>query len=406
MVGTDASICMLLDGPITHDGQSQRTARTLSTVARVLVVTAGGSEHDQSLFGEGVEVRPTVRPPLTGLRKFFLLDRQNDHLAGAALAGGRSFDLVWANDYSTLVPALRVAQATGAKLVYHSHEIWLATINQLFPHDGPLHRRLAFRAIVAICRAIGNVREPRLAAHADVIITANQSFAEVLSDHLNRSDIRVVLNCPERTELQASDRIRGALGFAANDRIVLYQGIMNPGRGLYELVASARDFPDGVRLVMLGGGVLEDSLRRAVEDAGLEDRVFLPGTVPQAELAEWTTSADLGVLVLDPINLSKRLALANKIFEYMGAEIPVLTTDLPENRRILDQCDCGWLISEWSPPVLAQHIARILDQPEEMRRRGLNGRRWFEERYNWDVESRQLLAAVDGVLPRTAVDPA
>src|SRR3954452_13616702 len=167
MVGTDASICMLLDGPITHDGQSQRTVRTLSTIARVLVVASGGSEDDQSLFDEDVEVRPTVRPALSALERFFLLHRQNDHLAEAGLADGRKFDVVWANDYSTLVPALRIAHATGAKVVYHSHEIWLATINQLFPREGKLHRRLAFRAIVAICRAIGNVREPRLAAHAD-----------------------------------------------------------------------------------------------------------------------------------------------------------------------------------------------------------------------------------------------
>jgi glycosyltransferase involved in cell wall biosynthesis len=61
------------------------------------------------------------------------------------------------------------------------------------------------------------------------------------------------------------------------------------------------------------------------------------------------------------------------------------------------------LISAWSPPVLAQHIARILAEPEEMRRRGLNGRRWFEERYNWDVEGRRLLDAVDGIIPGAMV---
>src|SRR4051794_9756384 len=112
MVGTDASICMLLDGPITHDGQSQRTVRTLSTVARVLVVTTGGSEGDQPLFDEAVGGRPTVRPALSVLQGFFLLPRQNDHLAEAGLADGRTLDVVWANDYSTLVPALRIAHAT------------------------------------------------------------------------------------------------------------------------------------------------------------------------------------------------------------------------------------------------------------------------------------------------------
>jgi glycosyltransferase involved in cell wall biosynthesis len=403
MSARDTSICVLVDAPITNDARVQRTTRTLSRLGRVLLVTSGGSDLDQRFFDDRVEVKPTVRARLSGLRKWFLLHRHNDQLAEAALAGGRSFDLVWANDYSTLFPAVRIARATGAKVVYDSHEIWLETINQFFPRDVSLHRRLAFRAIVGICRAIGKFEEPRLAAQADAIVTVNESLADVLGRHLRRRQVGVVLNCPEPVELRPSDRIQAHLGISAVDPIVLYQGVMNPGRGLHALVAAADDLPDGVRLVLLGGGMLEESLARAVDGAGLQDRVFLAGTVPQAELHEWTASADLGVLVLEPINLSKRLALANKIFEYMAAGIPILTTDLPENRRIVDHCECGWLISDWTPLALAREITRILDEPEEMRRRGANGRRWFEERYNWDVEGGHVLATVERLVPHAGV---
>ncbi len=398
-----ANFCMLLDGAVSNDSRVQRTARTLSELGHVLLVTSGGSDRDQDLFDERVTVIPTVRPAPSGLRKWFLLHRQNDQLAGAALAEGRNFDLVWANDYSTLFPALQVAHETRAKLIYDCHELWLETVNQFFPTDAPTPKRQIFRVVIAVCRAIGSREEPRMAARADAVVTTNESFAEVLSKRLGRPKIGVVLNTPERTELRPSDRLRSELGLVASDRIVLYQGIMSPGRGLGELILSARDLPDGVRLVMLGGGMLEPTLRRAAHEAGLEDRVFFAGTVPQSELYEWTMSADLGVLILDPINLSKRLALANKIFEYMGAGIPILTTDLPENRRILDQCDCGWLISDWAPPTLARHIARVLAEPDEMKRRGENGRRWFEQRYNWDIERAQVLAAVEGLIPQPEV---
>ena len=236
-----------------------------------------------------------------------------------------------------------------------------------------------------------------MVADADVIVTANESFRRVLGERLRPDDIVVVMNTPEYSELVTSNRIREELGLPAGDRIVLYQGIMNAGRALHELVESARDFPDDVRLVLLGHGVLADSLRRLVSDLGLGERVFLPGSVPQSQLREWTASADLGVLILDPINLSKRLASANKLFEYMAAQIPILTTDLPENRRIVDGCDCGWLIDSWEPAVLAGHIRDALSDPAEMKRRGANGRRWFEERYNWEVESRQVLVALDTI---------
>jgi glycosyltransferase involved in cell wall biosynthesis len=140
--------------------------------------------------------------------------------------------------------------------------------------------------------------------------------------------------------------------------------------------------------------MLLPSLRKIVEQRKLSDRVLLLGSVPQAELHEWTSSSDLGVLILEPINLSKRLALANKIFEYMGAEVPILTTDLPENRRIVDGCDCGWLITDWTPRHLGERIAALLSQPEQMQLKGKNGRRCVEHRYNWEIESERVLETI------------
>jgi glycosyltransferase involved in cell wall biosynthesis len=399
VVDLDVSICVLLDSPVTYNGRVQRTVRTLSRFGRVVLVTTGGSPSDRGMFDDAVEVRTTERPALSGMRKWLLLHRQNDHLADAALADGRDFDIVWANDYSTLFPARRIARETGATLIYDSHELWVETVNQFFPAKAPLPKALAFRMIVGLCRAIGNREEPKLVEDVDVVITANESYATVLRKRFRRDDVGVVLCCPERTEVQSSDRIRRELGLAATDRIVLYQGMMNQGRGLAELIMCAPHLPDGVRLVMLGFGPLEGSLREMVRDAGLEDRVLMPGAVPQAELHEWTASADIGVLILDPINLSKRLALGNKVFEYMSARVPILTTDLPENRRIVNSCECGWLLASWEPPVIAEQLSRILEDPEEMKRRGANGRRCFEERYNWECESQRLIAHLDGVLP-------
>jgi glycosyltransferase involved in cell wall biosynthesis len=396
-------VCVLLDGPVTFNGRVQRTVTTLSRLGPVVLVTAGGTERDQELFGEGVEVRTTSRPAPSGLRKFVLLHRQNDGLIEAALAGDPKFDVVWANDYSTLHPGLEIARATGAKLVYDSHELWIETVNQFFPAatGAAWPKRLAFRAIIAAARALGNRTEPRLAAGADVIVAANPSYAAVLSERFGRN-VGVILNTPQLVSLTPSDRIRREMDIPPEQRIVLYQGVMNAGRGLPELVASARDFPDDARLVLLGHGVLEASLRDAVRNGGLQDRVTFGGSVPQSELHEWTASADLGVLVLDPINLSKRLSLANKIFEYMAAAIPVLTTDLPENRRIIEECECGWLVPGGDPAELATAIGRILADPDEMARRGRNGRHWFEERYNWEIESRQVLETVGALVPAQA----
>ena len=94
-VGTAAPaprFCVLLDSPVTFNGRVQRTVGTLSALGPVLLVTSGGSPSDQDLFDDAVEVRTTDRPEPRGLRKFFLLHRQTDHLADSVLADGRGFD--------------------------------------------------------------------------------------------------------------------------------------------------------------------------------------------------------------------------------------------------------------------------------------------------------------------------
>jgi len=234
-----------------------------------------------------------------------------------------------------------------------------------------------------------------MAARADAIVTASESYVEVLSRRFHGASVSVVLNTPALSPPMTSDRIQRELGLTDDTRTVLYQGIMNAGRGLHQLVESAAYLSGAVRLVMIGDGMLLPSLRRLVADHDLDQRVSFVGLVPQAELHEWTSSSDIGVLILEPINLSKRLASANKIFEYMAAGVPILATDLPENRRVISACDCGWLISEDTPEEIAAAISRILADPEEMKRRGRNGRQWAERRYNWGVESQSVVDVIE-----------
>ena len=185
----ELNFCVLLDGPVTYDARVQRTVHTLSRFGQVLLLTTGGSEDDGVYFDDRVEVRPTARPVPSGMRKWLLFHRQHDHLADAALADGRNFDVVWANDYPTLFPARRIAREFDASLIYDSHEIWLETVNQFFPADAPLPKALAFRLITFLCRAIGNWEEPRLVRDVDVLITTNESFAAVFRERFHRDDV-------------------------------------------------------------------------------------------------------------------------------------------------------------------------------------------------------------------------
>jgi hypothetical protein len=84
-------------------------------------------------------------------------------------------------------------------------------------------------------------------------------------------------------------------------------------------------------------------------------------------------------------------ALPVKLFEYMAAELPVIVSDLPRVREIVQGADCGLLVDPLDSSSLADAMRRLADSPEERRRLGENGRNAVRERYNWGSEEAKLL---------------
>lgn len=393
---------VLLDGPIRSDARVIRSIRSLSRLARIDLFYPQPKEGDDTLFGEGVTLRPTLPPPRAPslLRRCVTLHREFDFLADAALDDEETPDLVLANDYPTLAPAARLAVARGAKLVYDAHELWLETANQFFPPAAPFLRRIAFRILTGTIRAIGRRVERRAIQTADLVITANGSYAAWFARSYGISEPLVIRNLPLEDAAPERERApgRGAGG------TVLYQGVMNPGRGLEALVRAAARFPEGVRLVLLGDGMRKPELERIAGEVAPPGRVKFREKVEYERLLRETVKADLGALLIEPINLSKRYSLANKLFEYMAAGVPVLATDLPEHRKVLDDTGAGWIVPRADPDGIAAAVERAFEDGTELARRGAAGRAAFLDRYHYEVDENCLLAAASGLLARPRAD--
>ena len=93
-------------------------------------------------------------------------------------------------------------------------------------------------------------------------------------------------------------------------------------------------------LVFLGSSPFsgyEDGLREQAAAAGLADRVHFLPSVPLERLLEHTADADVGVSLLQDTCENHRLALPNKVFEYVAAGVPVVVSDLPELTRLVER---------------------------------------------------------------------
>ena len=145
------------------------------------------------------------------------------------------------------------------------------------------------------------------------------------------------------------------------------------------------------QLVFLGDGVLAEPLRRRATASGTGERVHVLTPVASADVIDVAASADVGVSPIVPSCLNYRYSLPNKLFQYMAAGLPVVASDFPQVRDVVEGAGCGVVVDTRLPAEIARGINALLADPESARATGARGRRAVEERFNWATSARALL---------------
>ena len=81
-----------------------------------------------------------------------------------------------------------------------------------------------------------------------------------------------------------------------------------------------------------------------------------------------------------------------KLFEYMASGVPVVASDFPLWRQIVEDAGCGLLVDPESPEEIAEAIDWLMDHPEEAAQMGANGKVAARQTFNWPSEAEKLLA--------------
>jgi glycosyltransferase involved in cell wall biosynthesis len=306
-------------------------------------------------------------------------------------------DVYHAHDLRALPPAIAMAHASGTNgrttpIVYDSHEIFVEAGSNA---TRPARARAAFRRL-----------EQSLAAEAAALITVNDDLAEVLGPALDMRDrVVVVRNCISRWEPgpDGDEPLRRAVGVGPLEPLLLVHGAFVSHRG-FETVADALRLPElsDVHAVFLGRGPLEGELRRLADDPALGGRLRVLAAVPPEDLPIWIHGADLVAVPIQPTTLNHRLSTPNKLYEALGAGVPVVASDFPPMRRIVLGDPDGPLGAVCDPadPAAVARAARSLLSLPPGERAGLRARclRAAHARYAWEIDAARLLALYERLL--------
>lgn len=184
---------------------------------------------------------------------------------------------------------------------------------------------------------------------------------------------------------------------------VAYVGGISRNRGIWEMVQAMELLPRELNATLkLAGSFSPANIKEEVARLPGWKQVDFLGVLDWAEVAKVLGRVRAGLLILRPEPNHVR-AEPMKLFEYMCAGIPVIASDFPLWRKIIQDAGCGLLVDPLAPQAMAQAIQYVLTHPREAEAMGRRGRKAVEQHYNWGTQESKLLDCYASLL--NPVDP-
>ncbi len=191
---------------------------------------------------------------------------------------------------------------------------------------------------------------------------------------------------------------RRSLSWPETGRIVTFVGKFVPWQGLETLLDAANMLRNhGLSWMLVGDGPLRDSIRRRIEDNGLAGTVLMTGPLDHPQVPLAIAASDLCVAPFshgrnDMIEISPL-----KIFEYMAMARPVIASNVPGIREIVQ--GAGVVVEGDNAQALADAVSALLASPakrEQMSRTGFEN----ASRASWESRAKSILSAINQLLPK------
>lgn len=249
------------------------------------------------------------------------------------------------------------------------------------------------------------VRNPRAAAWLErcvlpwfrtILVVSEESRDRCLRLGVPADRLVVVGNTPENVSaFHARRQMPADLERWKLRPTALFVGTLIGDRGVTEAVQAMRlvirDVPDAA-LIVVGDGPDRNRIQTAVDRAGLRDHVALLGWREGPELLAYYQFADVGLLPFrDTPHI--RVTLANKLFDYMAAGLPIVAVDVPPMRRILNETRAGVLYPAGNTVALARAIVELLRDSSRRAAFSTSGREAVAK-YCWSEDEKRLLAVM------------
>jgi glycosyltransferase involved in cell wall biosynthesis len=276
-----------------------------------------------------------------------------------------------------LLPGALILRLLGRKVIYDVHEDVPADV-----HDKEWISPLLRKPVAVMADYI-----ERACAHCMTrVVAATPNIAK----RFRSEKVTLVQNFPLLSEM--GDSSESDVAYNQRRKRFVYIGSITEIRGARSMVNALEilSASSEARLA-LGGEIWPESLDRELRSMVPWERVDWLGWCDRRKMMEELGKARAGLVLFQPARNHVE-SQPNKLFEYMSAGIPVIASDFPLWRGIIDAAKCGVLVDPSVPADIAAAMKWILDNPEEAAEMGRRGRDAVRNKYNWEKEAEALIA--------------
>lgn len=270
-----------------------------------------------------------------------------------------------------LIPVGLRLKKQGKQVIFDSHE---DVPKQLL--SKPYMRPFLRRVVAVLFSCYEKYACPKL----DAVLTATPHIREKFKN-IN-GNVLDINNFPMLGELDAM------VPWASKKTEVCYVGGITSIRGVREVVKSLECLKSSARLNLVGK-FSEPEIEKEVRALKGWNSVNEHGQLDREDVRRVLGDSVAGLVTFLPMP-NHVDAQPNKMFEYMSSGIPVIASNFPLWREIVEGSNCGICVDPLSPAAIAEAIDYLVSNPCEVAALGRNGQRAVNERYNWDLEGRKL----------------
>jgi glycosyltransferase involved in cell wall biosynthesis len=300
-------------------------------------------------LNDGAKDFATVRHTLDALvRSYRFSDRVDE------LTRDTRFAIVQAHDNFGLWAAARLAHRDGAPLIVDLVEV--TTLGERIGaaiHSLPIATRKYIESL-----------DHKIIRRAASAYTVSASLREFLEARHKR-DVLLLRNARPYCERPAAVDLREMCTLDADTKVVCYANRIGVDMGILELIDAVGMVEHDTALVCIGkftDNETESAVRSYVADGGLGERVRFFDQLPPDRYVRFVAGADVGVNAVKPLNRNLKVSLPNRVFDYIAARVPMITSDVGDAGRIVRRYRIGEVFESVEPDQIARALERVFSK--------------------------------------------